>query len=79
MNDWCPTHGVHSLAEECPACKAGKFPGFPPGAVGYCAIGHAEIWTKEVACPLCAALHRGDKLQKLYDFVVAAHRKELSE
>lgn len=56
-----------------------KFPGFPPGAVGYCAMGHTEIWTKEVACPLCAALHRGDKLQKLYDFVVAAHRKELSE
>lgn len=33
-----------------------KLPGFPPGAVGYCAMGHTEIWTKEIVCPLCVAL-----------------------
>lgn len=33
-----------------------KFPGFPPDAVGYCAMGHTEIWTKEIVCPLCVAL-----------------------
>lgn len=30
--------------------------GAPPRMVGYCAMGHAEIWSKEIACPLCAAL-----------------------
>lgn len=33
-----------------------KLPGFPPEAVGYCALGHTEIWTKEIKCPLCIAL-----------------------
>lgn len=42
-----------------------KFPGFPPGSVGYCAMGHTEIWTKEVACPLCAMITERNNFRTL--------------
>lgn len=28
--------------------------GFPAGMVGYCRMGHPEIYSRDIVCPLCA-------------------------
>lgn len=52
--------GAEKVSEE-----SEKFPGFPPGAVGYCAMGHTEIWSKEIACPLCAMIKERNNFRTL--------------
>lgn len=54
VRDWCFMHGVHSDLPGCPTCAALQQTGFPAGMVGYCRIGHPEIYSRDIVCPLCA-------------------------
>lgn len=50
--------------------------GTPERMVGYCRMGHTEIWTAEIVCPLCAMIQERDNFRTLCQADTAAIKEK---